>query len=126
MQDKELQEKLRSELPGILNWALEGCLMWQRNGLPISPETIATATAVYRTEMDIFSNFLDECCQFDPRTKTKSSDLHGAYSRWCDEMGEKALSQRWFSFRLEERGFKKDITRQGRFWFGIKLKRCDA
>ncbi len=126
-QDKGLLEKLLAELPGILNWALEGCLKWQKHGLPDQlPKIIAAATATYRTEMDIFSSFLDECCQLDPGAKTKSSDLHEAYSQWCDEMGEKALSQRWFSLRLEGRGFKKDITRHGRFWLGIKLKRCDA
>ena len=24
---------LRQELPGILNWAIEGCLLWQAEGL---------------------------------------------------------------------------------------------
>src|SRR4029077_1878469 len=28
-QDKELPNKLRCELPGILAWALKGCLEWQ-------------------------------------------------------------------------------------------------
>ena len=30
--DETLKETLLSELPGILNWAIEGCLKWQRNG----------------------------------------------------------------------------------------------
>src|SRR5262249_13180590 len=28
-QDKRLMEKLQAELPGILRWAVEGCLAWQ-------------------------------------------------------------------------------------------------
>jgi putative DNA primase/helicase len=32
-QDRDLLVKLRAELPGILRWAVEGCLDWQRNGL---------------------------------------------------------------------------------------------
>src|ERR1017187_1284583 len=31
--DPELTEKLKAEYPGILQWAIEGCLMWQREGL---------------------------------------------------------------------------------------------
>ena len=31
--DSELSEKLRIEWPGILQWAIEGFLMWQREGL---------------------------------------------------------------------------------------------
>jgi putative DNA primase/helicase len=35
--DRELKPKLRGELSGILNWALQGCLMWQRVGLGSAP-----------------------------------------------------------------------------------------
>src|SRR5262249_51515381 len=31
--DKNLLEKLKREAPGILRWAVEGCLEWQRDGL---------------------------------------------------------------------------------------------
>ncbi len=40
------------ELPGIFNWAVEGCLMWQREGLN-PPADIQKATMEYRKEMDI-------------------------------------------------------------------------
>jgi len=32
-QDKNLTEKLEAELPGILAWAVEGCLAWQKEGM---------------------------------------------------------------------------------------------
>jgi len=51
--DKALGGKLRAELPGILNWALEGCLEWQRGGLR-EPEEVIAATADYRREQDLF------------------------------------------------------------------------
>ena len=31
--DKVLPEKLKAEVPGILAWAVRGCLDWQRGGL---------------------------------------------------------------------------------------------
>ena len=57
-QDKRLPEKLLAELPGILNWALEGCRQWveasksSRSGLP-ECEAVRTATQEYRTEQDL-------------------------------------------------------------------------
>jgi hypothetical protein len=33
--DKDLANKLRAEWPGILNWAIEGCLKWQAEGLGV-------------------------------------------------------------------------------------------
>jgi putative DNA primase/helicase len=37
--DKDLPDKLRRELPGILAWAVQGCLDWQREGLGM-PEPV--------------------------------------------------------------------------------------
>jgi putative DNA primase/helicase len=50
-QDKRLIEKLRSEYSGILNWIIEGALLWQHEGLE-PPEIIQAATQNYREEMD--------------------------------------------------------------------------
>jgi putative DNA primase/helicase len=41
--DRHLKFDLRSEVNGILNWALEGCLLWQRYGLQ-SVESVDEAT----------------------------------------------------------------------------------
>ena len=30
--DCELEQKLMAEAPGILNWMIQGCLEWQKNG----------------------------------------------------------------------------------------------
>jgi putative DNA primase/helicase len=46
-QDRKLGEKLRDGLPGILKWALEGCLAWQSSGLG-QPDEVREATAAYR------------------------------------------------------------------------------
>ena len=123
MQDKDLLEELRSELPGILNWALDGCLKWQSYGLPDHmPKTIDSATATYRTEMDILSSFLDECCTLELDVMIQSSELYDAFFSWCKDNWGEPLSIRGFAFKLEQRGFNKTVKREGRFWLGIKLK----
>src|SRR5262249_1677210 len=55
--DTELAAKLLTELPGILAWAVRGCLAWQRDGLR-PPEMVQAATEEYRKEMDVVGNFL--------------------------------------------------------------------
>ena len=55
-QDKTLGNKLLSELPGILNWALEGCRLWQAEGLT-APAAVQAATQEYREEMDVLGDF---------------------------------------------------------------------
>jgi putative DNA primase/helicase len=49
-QDNTLGEQLLQELPGILNWAVEGCQAWLRDGL-VPPREVQEATASYRKEM---------------------------------------------------------------------------
>jgi putative DNA primase/helicase len=51
-QDKQLGAKLDAELPGILAWAVRGCLEWQEKGLGF-PKAVSHATNAYREEMDI-------------------------------------------------------------------------
>jgi putative DNA primase/helicase len=46
-QDKGLEEKLRKEASGILNWLIEGAARWKREGLK-APEAILNATDEYR------------------------------------------------------------------------------
>ena len=50
-QDKELMATLLQELPGILNWAIQGCLLWQSEGLQ-PPASVAASVREYRSEMD--------------------------------------------------------------------------
>jgi putative DNA primase/helicase len=59
--DKELFEKLKPEWPGILRWAVDGCLEWQEIGLAPPPAIIA-ATDEYLAEEDALARWIEECC----------------------------------------------------------------
>ena len=50
--DKELKHKLLREAPAILDWILEGALLWQREGLKM-PDVVERASRRYRQEMDV-------------------------------------------------------------------------
>ena len=120
--DRDLFNKLKNELSGILNWAIEGCLEWQQFGLG-TPAEVTAATEEYRNEMDLLNDFLTECCTESPDEKVPSKDLYQAYSNWCEQNGEFQLKQNWFGRKLKEKGFtsKQLGAKRVRYWIGLDL-----
>ncbi|EMI11236.1 DNA primase family protein [Anoxybacillus gonensis] len=120
--DKDLPQKLRAEMPGILRWAVEGCLKWQREGLG-NPKEVQEATQSYKDEMDTLGNFIKENCVIVPSAKCVVSELYKEYTEWCEDNGEFVLSRTKFNRKIEERGFKKERSTGGHFYFfGIGLR----
>jgi len=95
--------KLRAELPGILHWAIQGCLEWQKHGLGI-PAEVESITNTYRNEMDVLSAFLSECCVEASSAHVTFQALYEAYDAWCGENHIQQLGSRTFNARLRERG----------------------
>lgn len=118
--DHNLLPKLLAELPGILNWAIMGCLEWQRIGLSV-PKVIADATQSYRTEMDVIAAFISDCCVTSPTAVVSSGDLYDAYKAWCDDNGERVITQRTFGMKLGDRGFVARKSMSKRLWSGLGL-----
>jgi putative DNA primase/helicase len=106
--DAELAEKLKAEWPGILAWAIEGCLEWQRTGLA-PPPAVLDATRSYLADEDAFGRFFDERCTaaVDPEAVVEVRDLFASWREWCTAGGEFAGSTKRFSQLLEARGFER-------------------
>jgi putative DNA primase/helicase len=118
--DKKLGEKLRSEADGILRWAVEGCLMWQRDGLN-PPDIVRAATEEYRQEMDVLGEFIEDRCIIQEGVRVSNVDLWNAYMDWCEENKERyPLSRRDFKKELERRGLEQK-RKHTRYWLGIGL-----
>jgi putative DNA primase/helicase len=119
--DPDLLEKLRLELPGILAWAVRGCLLWQQEGLA-PPEKVRSATATYREEQDLIAAFVRDRCVTGGETLEESAGaLFKSFKSWCDEQGEKSTSSAKFGRRLGEAGFKVTRKNSGNFRKGIRL-----
>ncbi len=119
--DPDLGQKLLEELPGILNWALKGCLVWQQHGLGL-PAEVAQATAGYREEMDLLSDFFEEYCVLDPLAQVSKGELYVVYKQWAESAGERVLSTTKFGSEMIERGFEEYRTGGTRYWEAIGLK----
>ena len=118
--DTQLLDKIKGELPGVLNWALEGLKRYQIEGF-CTPRAVAQATAGYRSDSDQISAFIHECCILSDHATATSADLYKEYAKWCLESGEQAQTKRGFADRLQDRGIKPVRTNVARKWRGIGL-----
>lgn len=118
--DRHLAEKLQCELPGILAWAVRGCIDWQKNGLG-TPDAITDAVREYRDEMDIVGQFIEDRVTVREHSQVKARALYGAYRGWADMNGETAATQMRFGLAMTERGFSKKKTKAGIVYLGIEL-----
>jgi putative DNA primase/helicase len=119
--DTELAEKLKAELPGILAWAVQGCLDWQRNGLG-RPNTVLEATKEYRRESDQVGRFLSERCISGKEHSVSGNALYSAYMQFWQEQGEKYLANNIFAAQIAKRSFEKKRTRGGFVYQGLGLQ----
>ena len=119
--DGDLPAKLNTELPGILAWAIKGCLDWQFSGLS-EPASVTHATREYRADMDIIGGFLEDRCRLTEGHTARASDLFAAYREWAKTTGNDPVSQQLFGRRLSDRGLEQRKTSGGtRSWDGISL-----
>lgn len=122
--DPNLTRTLRDEMPGILAWAVRGCLAWQREGLGTSAR-IQDATAAYREDSDRLAPFLDDACVMDPNAVTTRSDLYAAYTEWCMRSHVRPVSEREVVELIRGRAIEECRARQNgkrpRAWAGIRL-----
>ena len=117
--DRRLKYKLRKEMPAILKWAVDGCLMWRREGLK-RPACVEEATREYRASMDTMGAFLSECCERGPR-EVGASELFRVYTDWAKENNEYTMTATKFGTEMAKR-FDKRKTRESVVYVGIGLK----
>jgi len=115
----------RGELPGVLAWAVEGCLAWQREGLDV-PGEVRSATELYRDEEDDLGRFFDDECVVSDDLTVKFSDLWARYLEWCGNAVEKPVTKTALGRELTERGFAKDTSKSEAWRLGIGLREQDG
>ena len=125
--DRYIRSRLHESEHGaaILAWAVEGCLLWQEEGLR-QPDAVREAGRSYRAAMDPVARFIEECCILEPPLWTASAVLRQEYEDWCREQGETCVGGDAFASRLRSSRCEpqKNSRRGGRGWKGIGI--CGA
>ena len=91
-------------LSGILNWCLEGCRLYQKEGLKM-PESVASATADYREQSDRIAMFTKQCIKRQPGEELRSSAIYKRYQDWCRDNGFKYENAANFKKKMATAGF---------------------
>lgn len=95
---------LMPELPGVLNWGLEGLRAYLSQGLK-PPLAVRAATEEYRADMDALGQWIEESCEIDRAIETPTNTLYADYRRWCGQEGMFTMSGAKFGREMTARGF---------------------
>jgi len=120
--DKNLPADLQKELSGILNWAIEGCLAWQKEGFG-KCDAVTDATEKYREESDELALFIGDSCEIGVGKDffTTKKAMKDAYSQWSEDNGRYPMRASDFGHSLTGKGIIDRKRENQRGWLGIKL-----
>jgi putative DNA primase/helicase len=86
-EDVSLTDKLLAELPGILNWALDGLERLDGRGRFTEPLSGQAEAEAVRRLSDPIGAFLDDWCQIGPDRSISLDALYLRYKAWCESEG---------------------------------------
>jgi len=113
-------KKLTMELLGILNWAIQGCLEWQQQGLN-PPQVILDQVSAHNTEMDSIAQFVEQECSLAAEAKYPASRLYENYRHYCQVLGRKPQSNSAFKKALDKLvNVYQSRSSSGMQWHGIE------
>jgi P4 family phage/plasmid primase-like protien len=122
IKDENLKTWLvENELPGILNFALNGLLSLQTDGWVEVDECRRDVEAWVKSG-DTVACFLEDECDRETNSWTTTKDLYARYGRWCELHGMTKVGGKQFTTQLQTEGFTSHRTAEARGWKGISLK----
>ena len=104
---EEVVSEFQPEYPGILNWLIEGVLIFLREGLVI-PASVEAKTQEYRDEMDPTSAFCARCIEADERGEVTAKDFYQAYVDFTVDQGGKPISLTRFGLIMKKKYRRED------------------
>lgn len=124
--DVNLSQKLAAEWPQILNWMVDGCLAWQRDGLN-PPASMLALGKTYAEDHDPLTVFLDECCVVDQGTPVRPSrvtlaELFRQFRMFASDGNFRAGIRSTFKDDLVSRGLEARKFNDGVNIIGLRLK----
>lgn len=99
-EDRTLENKLRAEASGILNWALDGLNRLRTEGGFNTPAASESVRDNYVRLSAPVSAFLEELCEVGGNNSVKCGDLYKTWLLWAEENGHAQCSDAIFGERL--------------------------
>lgn len=111
--DTHLEDKLKVELPGILNFALDGLQELRRNGMFTKSEAMKQAIEEYQTESNPIAQWKEECTETADKPCTAADTLYISYTAWCGRVGRQPLNQTNFGREVKRLDVANKRTKAG-------------
>jgi len=122
LRDSGLQDRLIAELPGILNWAIEGWRLVRNHGLRM-PLSLQQLLHEYSLNYNSIERFLRSACIRTEGSEISSTELYQSYRTYCKAQGEGSpMKHKSFAMRVEKAGIQKYRGRSGVRFTGISLR----
>lgn len=101
-EDKTLPARISAEMPGILNWALEGLARLEAQGHFTVPGTMAGMLEQMQDLASPVAAFIADTYTVtgEPTDMVELSTVHNAYKDWCRDTGNNPPAQAEFARRL--------------------------
>lgn len=99
-EDKDLSKKLAAELPGILNWSLDGLVRLDENLRFAEPKSSDDAVITMLDQASPISAFVRDCCDTGPGHEVPVDDIFEAWKMWCDDSGRRPGTKQTFGKML--------------------------
>ena len=120
-EDRGLTAELMQEAPGILRWAVEGAMRWQKKGLA-PPKSVCDESLAYREDNDDVARFLEERVVADKKGRIAASALYSAFKAWCRDNGiDEVMTKTAFGRMLRSKELKKHKTNKAFHYLGISF-----
>jgi putative DNA primase/helicase len=118
--DLGLEDKLKGEWPGILQWMIDGCLLWQEHGLA-PPAAVTKTTDEYFEAQDSLSLWVADCCERDANAETGASTLFKSWKAWAEHAGVRYGTIQEFRDEMERAGFRWKRKETANIFEGLRI-----
>lgn len=119
--DPLLGEKLREEAQGILQWAVDGAVLWHQRGLDPPAAVLDSTEQYFSDEADPFKQWIDSCCHRGGEGSVTAAALYDSWVRWCEQNNEAPGSRKAFGSRLGDLNLQRKHTAAGTVYQQIAL-----
>ncbi|MGA5500940.1 DNA primase family protein [Streptomyces umbrinus] len=99
-EDPTLMDKLTAEMPGILNWALEGLARLQQTGRITEPKSSREAVTTMQDTASPTSAFVRERCATGPTCSVPVDTLWTVWRDWAEDNGVRPGTKQVFGRNL--------------------------
>jgi putative DNA primase/helicase len=129
-EDTDLSDKLKTELSGIFNWAMEGLRRRvARGGKFVQPKSGVELLETMEELSNPIGTFMEDALVFDPNERVDKDDLFAVFKKWClaknIAYGTDLTFKRRFLASVQDRRITSELVRvngeRAHFYIGVGL-----